>query len=448
MKKTAFHILLFQLVISIIFMDGFNVNANASTTNSPISASLPSSSQLPTTSGGNQNPIFQLLGYVKDSFVRMKDGSVQLYTNHQRCNTIRSKQREYLSITASRLPETQQKQAKQYTINAGGITYEEFDFLLKGKDDRGRLANIIFMMVFAPNFVPYAFMFFPEMLPSPFAMSMNKGPLFNKMEIISRERAHCVLQTMIDVERSSRVAPIISNLNPFGKGKTKRMMERMDKLSHACGALLSADGAVGKNGAELLMKVLEDEIYTKDKPNKSSTSLTTLPKAVVKGLGKALEAPATNQFLPAFILRGKVLNCLTQITASDEFLVDQNVDLGSLSSELLEEACSKRLIGGPGRSHKEMIDGLSSWLDMSVRQPEEKVKTGLHYNGNLARAALLSYNAVDAARDPRTSSFLPRLVFQGQLYASPNMGSLEGSQESIESTKLIEKSQRWLQNKK
>ena len=168
----------------------------------------------------------------------------------------------------------------------------------------------------------------------------------------------------------------------------------------------------------------------------------------MKGLGKALEAPATNQFLPAFILRGKVLNCLTQITASDEFLVDQNVDLGSLSSELLEEACSKRLIGGPGRSHKEMIDGLSSWLDMSVRQPEEKVKTGLHYNGNLARAALLSYNAVDAARDPRTSSFLPRLVFQGQLYANPNMGSLEGSQESIESTKLIKKSQRWFQNKK
>ena len=56
-------------------------------------------------SKGNSNPVGQLAGYVKDSFVRMKDGSVQLYTNHQRCNEIRAKQRQYLAIAAAALPD-------------------------------------------------------------------------------------------------------------------------------------------------------------------------------------------------------------------------------------------------------------------------------------------------------------------------------------------------------
>ena len=131
-----------------------------------------------TSSSGDSgtNPVFQLAGYVKDSFVRMKDGSVQLYTNHKKCNEIRSKQKEYLEKIASTLPKEEQKAAKKYYPSAGGITYEEFDFLQKGKEDRGRLANTVFMMVFAPNFVPYAFMFFPDMLPSSFSTPANTLP--------------------------------------------------------------------------------------------------------------------------------------------------------------------------------------------------------------------------------------------------------------------------------
>ena len=446
------------------------------------SSSTPSTGSVVTTApsspvGGNggisdntkKNPVFQLAGYVKDSFLRMKDGSVQLYTNHQTCNEIRSKQKDHLSMLSLSLPESQRKAAKKYRVNAGGISYQEFDFLQKGKEDRSRLANIVFMMVFAPNFVPYAFMFFPEMLPSSFQMPMKAGAI-SKFDTLSRERTHAVLQTMIDVERSARVAPLISNINPFGKGKTKRTMEKMEKFGHACGALLAADGASGSTGAELVIKVLEDEIYTKEEPTKGRTALTIIPKPIIKGLGKALEAPSsTNAFLPAFLLRGKVLNCLTQITAADEFLVTQQVDLKTLSSDLLQDACSKRLISvGPGSTNEEMVTGLSSWLDLAVRKPSEKMSSSgsssqLHYNGNLLRAALLSFNAVDAARDTRSSSFLPRLMYQGQLYSSASANyalksasntaqvsssTTGGTSSSKEEVNLLSKGVQWLNNKK
>jgi hypothetical protein len=431
--------------------------AIASTATSPNTVVVPPPPAVSSSSGGGggSNPVFQLAGYVKDSFVRMKDGTVQLYTNHQRCNTIRAKQKEYLQSYVSSLPsstpEKELKAASKYRMNAGGISYEEFDFLQKGKEDRGRLANIAFMMVFAPNFVPYAFMFFPEMLPSSFNMPPANTNLPGgaggipptKWDLLSRERSHAVLQTLIDVERSARVAPLISNLNPFGKGKTRRMMEKMDRLGQTCGALLAADGASGTQGAELIMKVLEDEIYTTDQPKKDRTALTIIPKVVMKGLGKALEAPSSSlAFMPTFLLRGKVLNTLMLITASDEFLVDQNIDLNTLSSDLLQDACSKRLIGGPGRTNEEMIHGLSSWLELSVKRPAEKVKqsgtststSSLHYNGNLARAALLSYNAVDGARDARASSFLPRLMFQGQLYSKAANSYITSSSSSSSSS--------------
>ena len=381
---------------------------------------------------GNSNPVGQLAGYVKDSFVRMKDGSVQLYTNHQRCNEIRAKQRQYLAIAAAALPETERKAAAKYNVSAGGISYEEYNFLTNGKEDRSKLANIVFMMFFSPNFVPYAFMFFPEMLPSPFAMPANKlGLPHSRLDQISRERTHAVVQAMLDLERAARVAPMVSNLNPFGKGKTKRMMEGMDRLGHDIGGLLMANDANGSQGANLVMKVLKDEIYTVEKPKKAKTSLTCIPKSVVKGLGRALEAPGFNSLIPTFIVRGKVLNNLKKLENADKFLVNQNIDLGTLSSDLLQEACSARLIGGPRRTDDEMMEGLSTWLDVTVKQPEAIAQqSGLHYNGNLARAALLSYNVLDGARDGRSSSYLPRLLYQGQIHKLLTPAQIEGGSKS------------------
>lgn len=373
------------------------------------------------TGGGGGNPIAQLAGYVKDSFVRMKDGSIQLYSNHKRCNEIRTKQKDHLAAIAAKFPPNspEQKAASKYRNNAGGISYEDFNFLVKGKDDRSKLANIVFMMFFSPNFVPYAFMFFPEMLPSPFAMPSKQAMPFSKLENISRERTHAVLQTMINLEKSSRVPPMLSNMNPFGKGKTRRTMEKMDLLGRQAGGLLVANNANGSKGAELVLKVLKDEIYTDEKPK--NNNLQDLPKPLVKGLGRALEAPSFNSLLPGFFVRGKIVNNLKQIEMADEFLVNENVNLNSLSTDLLEETCSARLIGGPGRSNDEMVEGLEAWLDLAVRQPKEITKeNGKNCNANLLRTALLSYNALDGARDGRAASYLPRLLFQGQMYSSNN----------------------------
>lgn len=425
-------------------MAGSSLQASAGSTASspvPVTVSLQTPPEISpeaqsAKSGGN--PIGQLVGYVKDSVVRMKDGSVELYTNHQRCNEIRSKQKAYLSSIAVSLPASEQKAAQKYTPSAGGIDYAEFSFLQRGRDDRSKLANIVFMMFFAPNFVPYAFMFFPEMLPSPFATPAQKmGSIqpFSKFDQISRERSHAVIQTMLDLEKSARVVPMMSNLNPFGKGRTRRMMDAMDQLGHKIGSILVADCAVGRGGAEIVLDALSDRIYVDcdARQLKRAATLTEFPKCVVKGLGRALEAPTFNSLLPTFFVRGKLLNSLKQIEVSDQFFVDQNVDLTSLSSELLQEACSTRLIGGPGRTDEEMIEGLSSWLDLSVRRPEQIVgETGKHYNGNLARAALLCFNVLEGARDGRSASYLPRLMYQGQILKNVQQTSTESGGASNE----------------
>ena len=393
---------------------------------SPVIQPPPAIEPIATQSKGN--PVGQLAGYLKDSVVRMKDGSVQLYSNHKRCNDIRTKQRSYLSLAAATLPENEQKAAMKYNVSAGGISYEEYNFLGKGKEDRGKLANIMFMMVFSPNFVPYAFMFFPEMLPSPFAKPMkNMGLPHTKWHEISRERTHAVVQTLLDLEKAARIAPMISNINPFGKGKTRRMMEQMDRLGHDIGGLLLANDATGARGAELALKVLKDEIYTIEKPKKNHANLVSFPNAVVNGLGRALEAPSFNTLIPTFIVRGKVLNALKKIETADQFLVAQNIDLNSLSPDLLQEACSDRLIGGLGPSEDEMVERLESWLDTTVREPEKIVKkTGAHYNGNFARATLLCYNLLDGTRDGASASYLPRLLFQGQMSSSQTIENSGG----------------------
>lgn len=379
------------------------------------------------------NPIIKLGEYVKDSFVRFKDGTVQLYTNHQTCNDIRSKQKAYLAkLSASAQTEQQQKILSKYKISAGGISYDEFDFLQKGKEDRGKLANIVFMMMFAPNFVPYAFMFFPEMLPSPFSISTasKMGIAVSKWDSISRERTHAVVQTLLDLEKAARVPPIMSNVNPF-KGGTKRLMEKMEILGHQLGGILVTNGARGCEGAELVMEVLKDQIYKTSKHTRTETSLANLPKSVISGIGRALEAPSFNSLIPNFIIRGKVLNNLKQIEESDEFLVEQNVDLSSLSTTVLQEACNSRLIGGIGRSDEEMILHLSKWLELAVKQPDRITKQGnLYYNANLARVALLAYNAIDAARDERSTSYLPRLLFQGQAILNSSQYSSSNEDET------------------
>jgi hypothetical protein len=105
---------------------------------------------------------------------------------------------------------------------------------------------------------------------------------------------------------------------------------------------------------------------------------------------------------------------------ADEFIVNNMVDVNSIDSTLLAEACSARLIGGDGWTDEERREALVAWLEETEIAPREATKNGEGYfNGNLARAALMCYNAVDAVRDSRSDSKMLRLMYQGQQKSSP-----------------------------
>jgi hypothetical protein len=358
-------------------------------------------------SSGGQNPVFALAGFLKDQLVRMKDGTVECYTNHKRCNDIRSKQRTF----------AQSNGEPRRTATSGGITYEEYDFLQRGKDDRGKVGSLVFMSFFAPNFLPYMIMFNPGAMPSPFRVppaAAGSAIEETKWEKISRQRTHAVLSALLDMEKSARVAPTLSKMNPFGAGKTKRTMERIDAMGHTGATLLTTADVVGSSGGAALLRMLSNKLYksSADGPwDKKDTQLLTVPKPIIRGLAGAISAETgpPSSFLPNFMVRGQVINHIQKVAEADEFLVKNNIDLGTIAGEPLMQACDVRLIGGPGRSDDELRQGLKQWLN-DVTATED----GKQCNANLARAALLGYNAVEGARDARSMSYLPRLMFQGQ----------------------------------
>merc|ERR1711862_897461 len=118
-----------------------------------------------TTATNKKNILIQLSTYIKDSLIRFKDGTVELYTNYQKCNTIRKKEKLFQDQYNTTTTENKKR----------GITYKEYNFLQKQKLDRSKLVNILFLLFFAPNFLPYSIMFFPDTLPSPFHPSSSNN---------------------------------------------------------------------------------------------------------------------------------------------------------------------------------------------------------------------------------------------------------------------------------
>jgi hypothetical protein len=238
-------------------------------------------------------------------------------------------------------------------------------------------------------------------------------------EAVSRVRSHTVISTLLAIEQGARLPPSLSKLNPFGRNGANRAMVRMQTMGLQAASLLVTPGAEKTNGADIIMDALRSEYLTESPPTPEVLRLNTVPKPIVKGLSQCIEAKSGASFdfiLPSFLIRGRVMNHLKKISDADDFLVKEGVDLTTLNTELLTEACRDRLIGGPRRTDEEMKVGLERWLELVVTQPETAVKTkGLHYNGNLARTTLMCYNALDGVRDMRSASYLPRLLFQGQI---------------------------------
>lgn len=368
------------------------------------------------TEGGN--PVFQLVGYVRDSFVRAMDGTKEMWSNHGRCKEIRAKQNLYREKLKKEweFEETglspRELKKKLQSVN-GGITYDEFSFLSKGKEDRAKLMNMIFFMWGAPRLFPYALMFYPDILPAPFQPLPNESRYETKLEKASRQRTHIVIQALLSLEKEAQEVPALSKLNVFGKKKQQQRMEKMGKLGDEIGQMMTSPIAKDEPGAKMAMNALGNDLYKKDSIPRKEKRLVGVPQSVVLGLTKAVNGPNPfTSFQPNFLRRGTVLNHIQKIAEADKFLVNENVDLDALSTASLREACNERMIGGPGRTKEELRKGLADWLDLAVVEPSNRIAvSGEEFNENFARAVLLCYYAVDGARDARSSSALPRLLF-------------------------------------
>mmetsp|Transcript_109072 Transcript_109072/g.315130 ORF Transcript_109072/g.315130 Transcript_109072/m.315130 type:complete len:426 (-) Transcript_109072:24-1301(-) len=392
---------------------------------SAVSAPVPAS---PAPSQDSQgNPVVQLFGYVKDSLVRTVTGAKEMWGNHGRCKEIRSKQKDYREKLKSQW-ELQEKNLSQKEMRArlaavnGGITYDEFMFLAKGKEDRSKLMNLVFLMWGAPRVLPYALMLYPNILPSPFAPLPDASGKETKLEKISRQRSHAVMTTLLELENSARQVPYLSKLNIFGKKAQERRMNSVDNLGRSLAEVLSTPAATGGTGAELLLDRLDGLLYKKGDEGftRAEKRFIGVPGAIIVGLMNSINGPGFfNGVMPNFMRRGTVFAHVQKVTEADNFLVNEKVDLGILSTSQLLEACNDRMIGGCGRSDEELRQDLSDWLDLAVAKPTARTEqSGEEFNGNLARAALMGFYSLEAVRDPRCSSYLPRCLFQGQLVDS------------------------------
>jgi hypothetical protein len=373
---------------------------------------------------GVGNSVSQLVGFAKDAVGRFADNSRELWSNHGRCNDIRAKQRDYREKVKKQwefeeqglTPEALKKRLQG--VN-GGITYDDFVFLEKGREDRGKIVNLMGVAWIAPRLFPYALMYGPGMLPSPFARLPDASAKETKLGKLSRERSHTVIKTLLNMEQQAKVIPASAKLNPlnmFAGGKQQKNLDKMTTLVQATAKAISTPGTRNAVGAGLVLNSLEDKLYKAEQLTKGEKRLVSVANPILKGLIECIEGPSLFSIVtPTFVTRGKICNQLKKIADADEFLVKQKVDLDSLSTASLLEACSDRMIGGPGRSDEELRQGLADWLKLAVSQPKNRVEqTGEVYNENLARTALLSYYALDGARDVRSASHLPRLLFQGQ----------------------------------
>ena len=392
-----------------------------------VASSLPDASPATSESKQTTNIVVSLFTYVKDSVVRTATGCGQLYTNHQRCNTIRKKQ----SVFRAQLKEQWEqsglyenytnKQLQQLlSRQQGGISYEEYIFLQRGKEDRGKVLNMGFLMWGAPRILPYALMFNKNMLPSPFLQEDDAMG-----ESWRRERTRAILNTLLTME--NKMIPVPSNFfsNLFSSSSSSSAHETVRAvvtetsrvLSTMNGSTANARAAVAplwhQWGPTLLSRTGTD--FTR-----AEQRLCPVPPCIVQGLAQAVfggGAGFWTQLTPAFLQRGKLVGHLEKIQAADEFLVSAQIDLTTIPKRLLQEACQDRLIDtGLHRSTQDLRGSLADWLYLTKKPLETGTDDDappVYYNGNLARLIVMAYYGCAAVRDAHSIGRLPQLLYRG-----------------------------------
>jgi LETM1-like protein len=433
----------------------------------------------PVAKSGGSNVIVSLVTYLKDSVVRTVTSCGQLYSNHGRCNEIRGKLKAHREAVrreweASGLydHETPKQIQKRLQLQQGGISYDEFVFFERGKVDRGKVINLGFLMWGAPRFLPYALMFNPEMLPSPFQADnkfIASGGVDGSNDMwsnASRERTQAILSTLMIMEQQAAAVTgnFLENLNIFGKQKQAAKRSQLQTLVAETSDFFRTRPltvAPSTPTAQDLLRRLSPLLYQVDKDfTRSERRLCHVPPCIVQGLARAVAGQGlpgvVAQLTPAFLQRGKLVGHLQKVAAADQFLVQAGIDLETIPKRLLQEACQERLIAvGPHRSATELRASLSEWLQLSTIQPglyltekatssdatfpgaqtgqrleastatstisaetaDEPVDSAspplVYFNDNLARMALMACNGCAAVRDEHSASRLPLTLCAG-----------------------------------
>lgn len=383
------------------------------------------------------NPVGQLVQYVKTSVVRTVDGCGELWSNHGRCNDIRKKMQQHRDAVReqwetdaidSGVSMTKQDIKQRLKSVQGGITYDDYTFLSKGKEDRGKVMNMVFLMWGAPKFLPYALMFNPDMLPSPFQSVLPTSE--SVAQKMSRERSAAVIETLLAMEKQAVVDGMFAKVNIFGGKKREAQKVQLAAISSCTATLMHSPQVQCAAGASLVLQRLEPHLFRKTEFTRSEQRLSQVPACIVKGLESVIGGGGMFAAIaPTFLARGKVMGHIRKVADADDFISQSAIDLNSINKRLLKEACNERLIGGPNRSEEELRSNLQDWLNLVVRQPAARLQEtasstdssstpSLYYNDNLARLSLMAYFSCVSARDARSQSVLPRLLFGGSTTAT------------------------------
>ncbi|GKY91223.1 hypothetical protein MPSEU_000094900 [Mayamaea pseudoterrestris] len=400
---------------------------------------------LPTvTCSTSPNPVGALVGYVVSSVTKTIDGVGELWSNHGRCNEIRKKMSVHRNSIKSEWEEQDgiltSLQKEQLKKMQGGISFEEYVFLQKGKEDRGKVLNLVFLMWGAPKFLPYALLFNPSIMPSPFKAAPADGG-DSLWAIQSRQRSAAVLQALVSLEQASNELYAsgfsLAKMNIFGKKEQAKQQKQLVAMTDSCTRMMTDPSVCGRIGAEKILESLpegwlykrsvhvdvnEDETVSDiviTDFDRGEKRLSLVPKPVVKGLANVLSGGSAGIFAgiqPHFLTRGRLLGHITKVEQADEFLTGAKIDLDTISKQLLKEACSDRFYDSPAASEEELREQLATWLELTVHEPALKLKRSeaLYYNGNLARMALMAYNSLISTRAPSSASTLPRLLYTGK----------------------------------
>jgi len=385
------------------------------------------------------NAVVQLAIYVKKSVTQTIDNCGQMWTNHGKCNAIRKKinlhrddvKREWeeLSNDGSTLSSEQRRMLK---TKIGGISFEEYVFLQKGKKDRGKVLNLAFLMSVAPRYLPYALLFNPEMLPSPF-LDSNTDDGDAASESIwakqSRERSTAVIEALIRIEKESKSVPALSKINIFGKAKQEARKKQLSSLVQVARTWMT-DRDLMSNATTMFSRLCDssgDLVYRIGEDfDRKEKRLRGVPKPIVRELGKVFGGGGglLSGLQPHFMTRGSVVGHINQVSESDDFLVSNRINVTTISKRLLQEACSERMILVPPSADtsavEEMRKNLNEWLDVTVHQPAIRIqqlqqvnRASCYYNANFARMAMMAYHGCLAARDEQSTLQLPRLLYTG-----------------------------------